>query len=244
MHPTGNSTREPALPAHGAEQELAEFSYIVSHDLAASFRHIREFSRFLVAELGERPSAALEHAHFVQAAAEKCQTMLDALLTYSRVQQRALSLADCNMRDVVEMAVLQLGSQIREAASILQLEIEGCAHGDREMLTDAFKLLIENALRFRRPGATCRIFISGGADQSGVWRGHVGDNGAGLAEQYWDKAFQMFWRLDPSHAGVGAGLAVCRRMIRRCGGEVRFTAQESGAAVEVLLTTSEGAPDG
>ena len=39
--------------ASGAEQELRSFSYIVSHDMAASLRHLTWFSRLLLGELGE-----------------------------------------------------------------------------------------------------------------------------------------------------------------------------------------------
>jgi light-regulated signal transduction histidine kinase (bacteriophytochrome) len=69
------------------------------------------------------------------------------------------------------------------------------------------------------------------------WVGRVMDEGIGLDPAYHEKAFRMFWRLNPdcTASGVGAGLALVRRIVRRHGGEARFLPSAAGACIEVGL---------
>jgi signal transduction histidine kinase len=80
------------------------------------------------------------------------------------------------------------------------------------------------------------VRVLGDATES-RWVGRIVDDGVGLEPAYHEKAFRMFWQLnvDDSEGGVGAGLAIARRIARRHGGEVRFIPRTAGACVEVEL---------
>jgi light-regulated signal transduction histidine kinase (bacteriophytochrome) len=77
----------------------------------------------------------------------------------------------------------------------------------------------------------------------GRWVARVIDEEIGLDSAYHEKAFRMFWRLNPDDAagGVGAGLAIVRRIVRRHGGEARFVPGAAGACVEVELPLARSA---
>jgi signal transduction histidine kinase len=65
----------------------------------------------------------------------------------------------------------------------------------------------------------------------------IADNGQGIAPEHRERVFGMFQHLngEESYLGVGAGLAICRRIARRHGGEARFIDRAEGACFELAL---------
>jgi light-regulated signal transduction histidine kinase (bacteriophytochrome) len=220
-----------------AEQELQAFSYIVSHDLAASLRHVTEFSRLLLDELGEGGSDRQRaHAKQIRAATNKCQAMMEQLLVFSRVQQRTLTLTRQDVTPTLRLVLLQLAAEIRTARAEISIEPLGEVDVDLDLLAMAFRHLLANAIKFRRRDIRPRIVVQAVRDQ-GFWRLRITDNGLGVEPAYRDKAFRIFQRLngEDAYPGVGAGLALCRRIARRHGGDVTFLDCDEGACVELTL---------
>lgn len=219
------------------ERELREFSYIVSHDLAAPCRHLSHFSQLLLRDMGSTlTESQRKYGGQIQAAGEKCQAMLEQLLLFSRVQTCQLS---CDVHDaayLAKTALLQLSREVREAGAEVAVEPMGTVFGDGGLLTTVFKELIANAIQFRRRGRPCQVRVFADAADN-CWVGHVVDDGMGLEPAYHEKAFRMFWQLnaDNGRGSVGAGLAIARRVARRHGGEVRFVPRTEGVCVELEL---------
>jgi light-regulated signal transduction histidine kinase (bacteriophytochrome) len=224
------------------EQELQEFSYIVSHDLAASFRHAAEFSRLLEDEpdegLSDRQRTHIAH---IRAAAEKCQTMMEQLRVFSRLKGGALDTAQKETTPTVRLALLRLSAEVEEAGAEVRIEPLGEASVDSEMLALAAHHLLGNAIKFRRPEVRARISVASVQDEL-FWRLRITDNGIGVDPAHREKAFRMFHRLNAEGAfpGIGAGLAIVRRIARWHGGEARFIDGGSGvdgggACIELAL---------
>jgi signal transduction histidine kinase len=221
------------------EKELSEFSYIVSHDLAASCRHLSQFSQLLLRNLGDLTDPQRSYANHIRAAGEKCQMMMEQLLLFSRIQQRELKheLRDATL--LAEAAFLQLSHQVREADAIISIEPLGSVYGDPELLTLMFRELMDNAIKFRSPDRPCRVQVRA-AQEGDQWIARITDNGIGLAGEQQEKAFRMFWQLNGEKtSGVGAGLAICRRIARRHNGEVRFASTNEGTRAEIVLPSAQ-----
>jgi light-regulated signal transduction histidine kinase (bacteriophytochrome) len=229
------------------ERELTEFSYIVSHDLAAPCRHLSHFSQLLLRDMGPKLTDSQRvYGNQIQAAGERCQSMLEQLLLFSRVQTCQLTRAAHDAASLAKAALLQLSRDVHEAGAEVTIAPMGTIHGDGNLLTIVFKELMLNAIRFRDPSRPCRlrVFVEPGRDG---WIGCVVDDGIGLEAAYHEKAFRMFWQLnsDASGQGVGAGLAICRRIVRRHGGEVQFRPSSTdGTCVEVVLPATPAKIDG
>jgi light-regulated signal transduction histidine kinase (bacteriophytochrome) len=240
-------SRAPDDRADIIERELTEFSYIVSHDLAAPCRHLSHFSQLLLRDMGPKlTDSQRTYGNQIQAAGERCQAMLEQLLLFSRAQTCQLSWMTHDAASLGKTALLQLSREVREACAEVSIGPMGIVHGDGNLLTVVFKELILNGIRFREPGRPCRLRVFA-EPRRDCWVGCVVDNGIGLAESYHEKAFRMFWRLsaDASVHGVGAGLAICRRIVRRHGGEVQFRPSwTDGTCVEVVLPTAPAKVDG
>jgi light-regulated signal transduction histidine kinase (bacteriophytochrome) len=220
-----------------AELELQTFSYLVSHDVAASLRQVVEFSRLIVGEVGDR--AAAEESPYlapVRAAAAKSQLMMEQLLTFSRVQQRVMNRIQQAAAPALKAPLLQLAIYLAEAGGESAVSPLGEVYADTELLIYAVGQLLDNAFKFRLPDVSPRISVEVVSDES-FWRLRITDNGIGVAPAYREKAFQMFRQLNAegSYPGVGAGLAVCRRIARRHGGEAAFIDCDEGTCVELAL---------
>ena len=92
---------------------------------------------------------------------------------------------------------------------------------DPVQLGQVFQNLIGNALKFRSPERPLEVSIAGRVEQSRVTFS-VADNGIGIEERFLEKIFGVFQRLHPreEYEGAGVGLALCRKIIQRHGGEI------------------------
>jgi light-regulated signal transduction histidine kinase (bacteriophytochrome) len=221
----------------GVERELKEFSYIVSHDLAASFRHLAGFSQLLVGDLGGDLSSRQQgHADHIRCAADKCLAMMEQLHVFSRVQQQPLLRELRDATPAMQLSLLHLAREIRDAGAEISLEPLGEVYADQYLLTLALRCLLDNAIKFRRPGIAPSITIRATSDRT-CWRLRMADNGCGVEPAGRERAFGMFQRLNGENAypGVGAGLAICRRIARRHAGEATFLDCACGACIELAL---------
>jgi signal transduction histidine kinase len=210
---------------------------MVCHDLAASFRHLTHFSRLLLDERGEElTERELIHAEQLRAAGVRCEAMLEQLFVYSRIQQKTLEKVRRDATPIVHLSVLRLAEPIKAAGAEISVDPLGEVYADEELLALACGAVLDNAIKFARSAAPLRIAVRSVGDDTAS-RIRISDNGPGVAPKYRDIAFQMFRRLNRQNAdpGVGAGLAIARRIARRHGGEAAFLDGAEGACVELAF---------
>lgn len=92
--------------------------------------------------------------------------------------------------------------------------------GDKDRLTEAFINLLDNAVRYNRPGGTVEISIHERASQLEI---HIKDTGVGIAKEDIDKIFHRFYRADNvrNTEGTGLGLNIAKEIISAHGGDIR-----------------------
>lgn len=117
--------------------------------------------------------------------------------------------------------------------------------GDRRKLTLLFEALIDNALRYQRPGVDARVRI-GSEQRRSEGEPHritVEDNGIGFDMQFAERIFEVFRRLPSSRpiGGTGVGLAQCRQIAEQHGGTIRAVGRrDEGATFTVELPAAAG----
>lgn len=201
--------------------DLEQFAYVVSHDLRAPLRMVASYSQLLQRKLSPEGEAR-DWLKFVLDGAIRMDSMLVSLLEYSRVGRSGEPMALVESRAAVAEALQFLGPMSAETRA------EICTAGDWPLvqaspneLTRLFQNLIANALKFcpsdRVPSVTIAAQPQGRAC---LFR--VSDNGIGIRPEDIDRLFKVFQRLHPAqtYAGSGIGLAVCRRIVERHGGQI------------------------
>ena len=148
------------------------------------------------------------------------QRLIDDLLAYSRVGTRGREFAPTDLSVVVEMVRANLRLSIEESGATITTDELPTVAGDRTQLVQLLQNLLGNAIKFR--GEESPEVHVGAERKDEAWRISVRDNGIGLDPRHADKVFVIFQRLHgrSSYEGTGIGLAVCKRIVERHGGEM------------------------
>ena len=120
----------------------------------------------------------------------------------------------------------------------MKLEALPSVEADRSQMIQLFQNLVGNALKFQREGATPLVSIY--SREIGNGRAHeicVEDNGIGFEEKYRDKIFMPFQRLHgrSGYEGVGMGLAICKKIVERHGGEIAVRSELGKGSTFVVI---------
>lgn len=227
-----------------SNKELEAFSYSVSHDLRAPFRHIVGYSDLLETSLGDRlTEEERRYLSTIVESATSAGTLVDDLLSFSQMGRSAITLTRIDSRDLVQEVIRKLSMEA--AGRDIKWEI-GQLHpieADPGMLGLVWQNLIANAIKFTRDSDPAKIMISSNRVEEEV-QFTVQDNGCGFDMRYVDKLFGVFQRLHHSdeYEGTGIGLANVARIVSRHGGRVWAESQiGQGASFNFALPLRSGA---
>lgn len=228
-------------PADTGEQlraELDAFVYAVSHDLRAPLRSMTGFANALIEEYHDKFDAdGRRYLHRIREAAELMGAQVDGLLELSRINRAEMNPVDFDVAECVRTEVRRLSRGGPDRA----IELDSPEHldvtGDPHLLRQAFRHLVDNALKFSRDRDPVRIGLRAG-EVDGRVTATLTDNGTGFDMAYAHKLFAPFQRLHgmDEFPGAGIGLVIVQRIIERHGGTVRLESRPGeGTAVVVTM---------
>ena len=215
--------------------ELEQFAHITSHDLQEPLRMVISYLQLLSRRYqGKLDPDADEFIGYAVDGAVRMQALIQALLSYARVNSRKqpFDRVDCNV--VLQDAISNLHVAITESEATICADPLPVVWGDATQLTQIFQNLIANAIKFRRTipphiqisvkpvAADSSIDTTEIATTPAAWCFAVADNGIGIEAQYLDRIFVIFQRLHTRviYPGTGIGLAICKKIIERHGGTI------------------------
>jgi PAS domain S-box-containing protein len=201
---------------------LEHFAYAASHDLQEPLRTVSSFTQLLLLKQGDQLSAdAREYVDYIVRAVARMSTLITDLLAYAKAgieQQPAVSLS---LDDEVEAAVSQLRAAMEESGATVTHDPLPSVMVDHTQVTRLFLNLISNAIKYRAPTRTPHIHISRADVDDRFATIAVRDNGVGFSQEYAERIFEPFTRLQrDERSGSGVGLTICRRIVERSGGRM------------------------
>ncbi len=213
--------QETAAKLARSNADLEQFAYVASHDLKEPLRAISGSVQVLQGRLQPQMEPELEELiHHTVDGANRMQTLIDDLLTYSRLTTREEPLEPTDMGGVLREAMANLEVALRESRAVVTNDALPVVRADRTQMVQVLQNLLANALKYRSE-RTPKIHV-GAEDAGPEWIVSVRDNGIGIAPQYADRIFKIFQRLHTrkDYPGTGIGLAVCKKVVERHGGRI------------------------
>lgn len=217
-----------------ANQELASFTYAISHDLRAPLRAVDSFAALQMEEMAARDPQADPHLLTrVRENARRMARLIDGLLDFSRQSQVKLSVRRVDVGALVQSVLRE--EVPPDSRAKIHVGAMPDRHGDPALLRKVWKSLIANALKYSARADWPRIDIG---FEDGVY--FVRDNGAGFDMAHAAKLFGVFSRLHHTMEfdGTGVNLAIVRRIVERHGGRI-WASGEPGRGAEFRFALGE-----
>jgi PAS domain S-box-containing protein len=224
-----------------SNQELQAFSYSVSHDLRAPLGAIGGFSRALMLKLEGHGDERVQHYLVrIQAAVEKMEQLIEALLSLAQVVRAPLNYGPVDLGALARETLEGLHMAQPQRQVTVQVQDALVAQGDARLLRVMMENLLGNAWKFTSQREEGRIEVARLADSSVFC---VRDNGVGFDMAYANKLFGAFQRLhtEAEFPGTGIGLATVRRIVTRHQGRV-WAESRVGEGTTFFFTLSDSAP--
>jgi signal transduction histidine kinase len=215
-----------------SNRDLEDFAFVASHDLQEPLRKIQAFGDRLKEKHGENLNIeGHDYLLRMQNASIRMQTLIEALLMYSRVTTRREPFSKGALEIPVREAVLDLTARIEETGARVEVGNLPVLEFSPHQMQQLFQNLLSNSLKYcNEEKPVIRVSASHVKDPEstkgvtgGQWvRILVEDNGIGFDEKYLDRIFQPFQRLHSrgQYEGTGMGLAICRKIVERHGGTI------------------------
>ncbi|MDJ0737689.1 MAG: PAS domain-containing protein [Nostocaceae cyanobacterium] len=235
--------------------ELEQFAYVASHDLQEPLRMVTSYLQLLEKKYKSQMDArADEFIGYAVDGARRMQTLINDLLSYSRVSTRGQPFEKIDCNKILRQACNNLKIAIEESKAVITHdEPLPQIMADGMQLTQLFQNLIGNAIKFRSD-STPQVHIGvtkreGKDSQSAIpnspdeWLFWVQDNGIGLESEYAERIFVIFQRLHArgKYPGTGIGLAICKKIVERHGGHI-WVESQPGCGTTFFFTIGDRIP--
>ncbi|MGM0951536.1 MAG: PAS domain-containing sensor histidine kinase [Pseudomonadota bacterium] len=205
-----------------SNRELQDFAFVASHDLQEPLRKIQAFSDRLISRSENLDDQEKDYLKRMQSAAGRMQSLIEDLLSYSRVTTQAKPMVACDTGAILGEVLQDMETTIsREHAQIDVSELPD-TFGDATQLRQVLQNLLSNAIKFHAPDRSPEIAVKAEDVSEDQWTLVVSDKGIGFDERYAQKLFYPFQRLHQKagYAGTGIGMAIVKKILDRHGATV------------------------
>lgn len=227
-----------------SNRELEQFASVASHDLQEPLRKIQAFGDRLQSKFAESlGEQGRDYIDRMQGSATRMRSLIDALLSYSRVTTKAQPFLDTDLGVIAREVVSDLEGRLQESGGRVELGPLPKLEADPLQMRQLLQNLIGNGLKFHGPGVPPVVWVEGrvieaSGDTPAQCELVVRDNGIGFEEVYRERIFDVFQRLHgrQEYEGTGMGLAICRKIVDRHRGTiVAASTPGQGAAFTIVI---------
>lgn len=212
--------------------EMERFVYTVSHDLRSPLITVLGFLGYLREDLSAGQSDKVESdIRFIENSVLKMDRLLTNTLELSRVGRVINPPEDVYFSDIVREVLSDMNAKL-EGVDVVVADDMPSVHVDRMRIGEMLANLIDNSIKYTKNADHPRIEIGWRPEDAAFF---VKDNGIGIDPMYHDKVFELFYKIDRSTPGTGAGLAIAKKIVEVHGGRI-WIESEVGKGCTVCFT--------
>lgn len=208
--------------------DLERFASIAAHQLRSPPRTITGIVQALEEDYGHLlDTEGLLFLKDIRDDAEQMAEVVDGLYRFSKVRtQKEMTLEPVNLGTLMAEIQGTLAKQgILRSQDIIDWGHLPVIWGEKVLLFEVFKNLIENGLKFNESPVKIIEIDAKQRPRDYRWEISVHDNGIGIDPKYQHKVFQMFQRMHPQYKGTGVGLALVAAIVQKMGGEIHLQSE-------------------
>gem|GEM_PF-6829417 len=217
--------------------ELERYSYTVSHDLKSPLVTVKGFVGLLKKDVADNNQLRItQDLDQISEAIDRMAEMLENLLELSRIGHLVNEPEKISLNQLFEQTVKLLTYRVEQYQAEVKIQPNmPFIQADRQRMQEVAQNLLENALKFHRPGVSPKVEI-GASVKNGKVCCCVSDNGIGISTKYQEQIFGLFERLDLSYEGTGIGLALVKRIIEVHNGSISVASEGEGKGARFCFT--------
>ncbi|MGM0616292.1 MAG: PhnD/SsuA/transferrin family substrate-binding protein [Pseudomonadota bacterium] len=247
-HATQQELEQYRASLERSNKELEHFAYAASHDLRQPLRMVTSYAQLLERQLGDDlDDDTSTMLYYMRDGAQRMDSMLLSLLDYSRVGRKGQPMQVMALKEAIDEAMHFLTPAIQEAGAHFDIDDEWPqVYASPDEMTRLFQNLLSNALKYRAPDQDLSIGLHVASDAAtNKWKMTVSDNGIGIAPEQKDRLFKVFQRLHTreQYEGTGVGLAICRKIVERHGGDIWVESEGDSQGSRFMFTLPQQLPN-
>lgn len=223
----------------------SEFAANVSHELKTPLTSIKGFADLLSSGVVTDEVDRQRFITMISVEADRMIHLINDIMHLSELQAEEMHTSPC-LAEVMSIASDVIASlQYTAAKASVTLDVSGDAcylKIEPERLRILFVNLIENAIKYNKPGGKVTVTIR---DLGAAVSISVSDTGIGIAPEYQARVFERFYRVDKSRSkktgGTGLGLAIVKHIVALNGGYLSLSsAPGEGTTVTMEFDCTSG----
>ena len=231
-----NFYKAQARSMASAGNDLRQYAKIIAHDLKEPLRTIGSFTSLLRRKYNKTEEKEVEeYFEFIMDATHRMGDLLDELLRYVVLGIKDKVPANVNLNDVVRRTLRDLENIIKAKNAVINIQELPTVLGQKQQFIELFYRLLHNALRYNdSQPPVIDITVQ---RRAGEYLFTISDNGIGIKEEYFEKIFLLYHKLNKDDKeGVGIGLAISKKIVELHGGSIWISSTPGkGTSVEFTL---------
>lgn len=227
-----------------SNEELEQFAYVASHDLQEPLRKIQFYTNTVLDD-GDLDDRSKKYIEKVSESARRMKALISSLLDFSRLSQSNHYFEETDLNIVVSLVLTDFELLIRQKAALVESDVLPTIEAIPLQMNQLLFNLIGNSLKFSKRNEPPIIKINGNKMEDGRIKQFpqlrsgidyceikISDNGIGFNQEYGEKIFTIFQRLNQrsQYEGYGIGLAVCQKIVENHKGIIWAEGQPQAGA--------------
>jgi PAS domain S-box-containing protein len=213
--------QELAEKLRASNEQLEQFAYAASHDLQEPLRKIQTFVNLIGQKPGQVDPSIEKYLQKISEASNRMSQLIEALLQYTRFTKSGELSQATDLNEVVHSVLDDLDLLVQQKEALIRVGRLPIIRAVPAQMNQLFYNLFNNALKFSKENVRPEISLSATVTPMHV-QVVLSDNGIGFEQQYAEKIFGMFERLNDkySYPGTGIGLSLCRKVVENHKGSI------------------------
>jgi two-component system phosphate regulon sensor histidine kinase PhoR len=213
------------------ERIRTDFVANASHELKTPITAIRGLSETVVGDPDVDKETLVRFMERIHAQSIRLSQLISDLMTISRLEadQGAADFTRISMNELIGRALLAADAALQHKKHALHTSFPTTpvqVFGDRQNLNQLVDNLVDNAIKYTPEGGQIWVRLSQEGNDMLL---EVQDSGIGISQQYQERVFERFYRVDKARSqslgGTGLGLSIVRNIAERHGGKVSVVSQ-------------------